>query len=91
MLNQSPPLYRVVSLCHEYLTHSASGAAPDRQMNFTHARGPSGPSGRLKAPRKAAGQMDLLTVLSHDGADMTHEVQTGHVGFISLLWRPLRP
>ena len=26
--------------------------------------------GRLKAPRKAAGQMDLLTVPSRDGADM---------------------
>ena len=26
--------------------------------------------GRLKAPRKAAGQMDLLTVPSGDGADM---------------------
>ena len=26
--------------------------------------------GRLKPPRKAAGQMDLLTVPSHDGADM---------------------
>ena len=26
--------------------------------------------GRLKAPRKAAGQMDLLTVPSHDGADL---------------------
>jgi hypothetical protein len=26
--------------------------------------------GRLKLPRKAAGQMDLLTVPSRDGADM---------------------
>ena len=26
--------------------------------------------GRLKAPRKAAGQMDLLTVPSGDGADL---------------------
>ena len=26
--------------------------------------------GRLKAPREAAGQMDLLTVPSHDGADL---------------------
>ena len=26
--------------------------------------------GRLKPPRKAAGQMDLLTVPSGDGADM---------------------
>ena len=25
---------------------------------------------RLKAPREAAGQMDLLTVPSHDGADL---------------------
>ena len=55
----------VMSTC---VTHSASGAAPDRQIDFTHLVGPSGPS--LKAPRDAGGQIDLLTVPSHDGADL---------------------
>ena len=32
--------------------------------------------GRLKPPRKAAGQMDLLTVTSGDGAVRRHEVQS---------------
>jgi hypothetical protein len=50
---------------------SAIGAALDRQIEFIHLGGPSGPSQTsLKPPRKAAGQMDLLTVPSRDGADM---------------------
>ena len=44
-----------------------SGAATDRQIDFTHLRVVH--LGRLKAPRKAAGQMDLLTVPSADGVD----------------------
>jgi hypothetical protein len=51
------------------LTHSASGTAPDHQIDFTNVGGPS--LGRLKAPREAAVQMDLLTVPSHDGAAQT--------------------
>jgi hypothetical protein len=53
------------------MIYSAIGAAPDRQIDFTltllmhvvHL-------GRLKPPRKAAGQMDLLTVPSHEDVDM---------------------
>ena len=50
------------------MTHSATEAAPDRQIDYllmevVHL-------GCLKPPRKAAGQMDLLTVPSHDGTDM---------------------
>jgi hypothetical protein len=44
---------------------------------------------RLKAPRKAAGQMDLLTVPSLDSVDS--KVIQVEEGFISLLSRPLRP
>ena len=52
-------------------SHTARAAAGRRQtarstLLITHVRGPSG--SRLKAPREAAGQMDLLTVPSHDGA-----------------------
>jgi len=46
--------------------------------------------GRLKAPRKAAGQMDLLTVPSADGVD-SKVIQVEEAFFISLLSRPLRP
>ena len=52
-----------------YTSRSGRRQRPDRQIDFTHARGPSGPT--LKAPRKAAGQMDLLTVPSADGVDST--------------------
>jgi hypothetical protein len=60
---------------------------------FTHLGGPSGPSQTSPQGRyKAAGQMDLLTVPSHDGADMrSRQDVTGRAGLISLLWRPLRP
>ena len=46
---------------------------------------------RLKAPRKAAGQMDLLTVPSADGVD-SKVIQVEEALYcISLLSRPLRP
>ena len=51
----------------QYFTHSTSGgrrqtARSTLRMYVVHL-------GRLKAPRKAAGQMDLLTVPSADGVD----------------------
>jgi hypothetical protein len=51
-------------ICHEYmyLTQSANGAAPDLQIDFTHVRVVH--LGRLKAPREAAGQMDLMLTCS---------------------------
>jgi hypothetical protein len=48
--------------------------------------------GRLKRLCKAAGQMDLLTVPSHDGADMRskQDVQDLSASALSrVLWRPL--
>ena len=45
--------------------------------------------GRLKAPRKAVGQMDLLTVPFVDGVD-SKGIQVEEALFISLLSRPLR-
>ena len=38
-------------------------------LMYVYVRGPCLHLGRLKAPRKAAGQMDLLTVPSADGVD----------------------
>ena len=73
-------------MTHEYLTHSASGAAPDGQFDFSHGGGLSAiwavsqthlrltpPAPRIAALRRAGhGQMDLLTVTvpSGNGADM---------------------
>ena len=45
--------------------------------------------GHLKAPRKAARQMDLLTVPSVDGADMRSKQDVQALLLISLLWRLL--
>ena len=59
-------MHVAMSTCN--LTHSASGAAPDRQMRLYACTWSI--LGRLKAPRmKAAGQMDLLTVPSVDSVD----------------------
>jgi hypothetical protein len=46
--------------------------------------------GRLKPPRKATGQMDLLTVPSRDGTDMRYRQDVQALSVISLLWRPLK-
>jgi hypothetical protein len=46
--------------------------------------------GRLKPPRTAAGHMHLLTVPSHDGADMRfRQDMQASLGISLLSWRPL--
>ena len=72
----------------QYFTLIASGAAPDRQIDFTYLGGPSGLS-QTWSQSSPQGR----------GADgparrpfrrwRRHEVQTGRAGLISLHWRPL--
>jgi hypothetical protein len=74
----------VPSACSIFLSATASAKHEHFVMITSHTRSQSGRRqtarstlltwvvhlGRLKAPRKAAGHMHLLTVPSHDGADM---------------------